>query len=300
MKLTNKLNLPSAIQLAILNDDYSKRMADFSVTELLQPPQISALLATHDEVLETDVSDEIFKLLGKSVHSILEKAGASDLGVLSETIIVEEFEGVKIKGQMDYLYLAEGLLQDFKITTVWKFLSDERLPEDWYWQLNIYAWMLRRRGIKVNRAEIVGILRDWSRPEAERRQDYPKQQVAVAEVALAEDAVVEDFLRKQIKEHQDAKLGSPRECTPHERWIRAAKYVVIKTGGVRATATFDYEADAKTKLAELAASKPKDKYEIQHRPGSPVRCQLYCPVSRYCPQYNSLLDKPMTSQNLEI
>ena len=131
MKLTNKLNLPSAIQLALLNDDYSKRMADFSVTELLQPPQISALLATHDEVLETDVSDEIFKLLGKSVHSILEKAGASDLGVLSETIIVEEFEGVKIKGQMDYLYLAEGLLQDFKITTVWKFLSDERLPEDW-------------------------------------------------------------------------------------------------------------------------------------------------------------------------
>lgn len=299
MIFTNKLGLPSAIYSAIINSPYTKMAADFSVTELLQPPQISSLLTTHDAILEVDVSDEIFKLLGSSVHTILERAASEDHSTLAETILLQEFEGTLLKGQTDSLCLATNKLQDFKVTTVWKFTSDDNLPDDWFWQQNIYAWMLRKKGFKVESAEIVGILRDWSKPESMRTANYPPQQVAIASVNLLPDAEVEEFLRKRIAEHRAAKSGKPRPCTPEERWMRAEVWAVTKTGNVRATAILDTEAEAKAKVLELTTLKPKDKYEIQHRPGAPVRCQMYCPVSRYCTQYRSLLDQPLMKTKVE-
>lgn len=296
MKLTNKLNLPSAILTAVSNDPYTKAKADFSVTELLNPPQISSLYRRHEELIEVDVSDEIFKLVGKAVHYILEKASLDDSTKLVETIIVETFDGVTIKGQMDSVCLIDGILQDFKVTTVWKFTQDSRLPDDWFWQQNIYAWMLRRRGISIEKAEIVGILRDWSKPESNRTAGYPPHQVAVASVNLLSDEEVEAFLRQRIAEH---KAEVPRPCTDKDRWLRDEKWAVVKVGNVRAHSLFDNEEDAQALVKELLVVKPKDKYEVQHRSGSPVRCQLYCPVSRYCPQHNSILDKPLFTAKVE-
>lgn len=297
MRLTNNLNLPLAIFHAVSNDTYTKASADFSVTELLNPPQISYLHSTHEELIEVDVSDEIFKLLGSATHAILEQAGAALTSVLKEVILIEEVEvdGVKlkIKGQIDSFALAEGKLQDFKVTTVWKFKADEALPQDWFWQQNIYAWMLRKRGLDVRSSEIVGILRDWSKMETLRNENYPKHQVAVASVELLGDVEVEAFLASRISEHLAARSGNPRPCTDEERWMRPTKWAVLKDGAMKAAAVFDTEIEARADMARRKGS-----YSVQHRPGIAVRCQSYCAVNKFCPQFRDLLDVPLQSINV--
>ena len=64
MKLTNKFDAPASIVAAIEADPYTKDGADFSVTELISPPQIRRLWKKHEEEISIDVRDEVWKLLG--------------------------------------------------------------------------------------------------------------------------------------------------------------------------------------------------------------------------------------------
>ncbi len=85
MKLTNKFDTPDAIVAAIEADPYTKDGADFSVTELISPPQIRRLWKKHHEDISIDVRDEVWKLLGKGVHAALEQAGdVSEVWVYGE------------------------------------------------------------------------------------------------------------------------------------------------------------------------------------------------------------------------
>src|SRR5258706_69449 len=68
--VTNKHGLPDAIVRAVLNDPYDRGDADFTVTQLLQPPQLARL--TQANPIPEDVSDRIWALLGHAVHVILE------------------------------------------------------------------------------------------------------------------------------------------------------------------------------------------------------------------------------------
>lgn len=51
MKYTNKFNLPDGLARAVMNDPYSKGDADFSVTELLDPPQLTQFRKPHARVV---------------------------------------------------------------------------------------------------------------------------------------------------------------------------------------------------------------------------------------------------------
>lgn len=74
--LTNKLNLPSPVLKAIQasRKKYSKGNADFSVTELAQPPRIRTLKLRHDDEMEEDIGDMIYALQGQIGHALLENA----------------------------------------------------------------------------------------------------------------------------------------------------------------------------------------------------------------------------------
>ena len=74
MNLTNEYGAPDEIVRAIQNDSYTKGGADFSVTELIKPPQIRRLWNEHEEEISVDVRDEMFKLQGTAVHNYLDRA----------------------------------------------------------------------------------------------------------------------------------------------------------------------------------------------------------------------------------
>ena len=173
MKFTNRFNLPDGLARAVMNDPYSKGDADFSVTELLDPPQMGALKHKHANEITEDVSDRIWSLLGQVAHGIIERA---ETEAIAERRLTMTISGKKISGAMDRFCNKAGLLSDYKLTTAWKF-KDHKLPEDFEIQQNCYVHLLRVNGIEVKQSEIVGILRDWSKLEARRSQSYPQAQV---------------------------------------------------------------------------------------------------------------------------
>jgi hypothetical protein len=56
------------------NDSYDKGDADFSATELLQPPRSPVLIKQNKDLIEEDAVARIWALLGQVGHLILERA----------------------------------------------------------------------------------------------------------------------------------------------------------------------------------------------------------------------------------
>ena len=92
MKLTNDYGAPEAIIHAIQNDPYTKDGADFSVTELIKPPQIRRLWNEHEDKISVDVREEVWKLLGKGVHAVLEQSPPSRHQACGKHVTVHEIE----------------------------------------------------------------------------------------------------------------------------------------------------------------------------------------------------------------
>lgn len=273
MKMTNRLNLPQPLVDAVANDTYSRGEADISITGLIKPPRVSVLEEHHAHEIEEDVSDHVFRLLGQVVHGILERANKT--GVAERRLVIE-VEGWRVSGGMD-IYYADGLLQDYKLTTVYKFKGGG-VPDEFVAQLNCYAELLRQHGCEVKKLEIVGILRDWSLMEAKRNIEIPRAQVVVRSVELWPQAKAQAYLRERVVLHKQARLSLP-QCSPEDRWHRGEKWAVMKKGRKTAVKLYDTLAEA----AEAAGG--DSALSVEHRPGQSIRCENYCSVSLFCTQF---------------
>lgn len=274
MKLTNRMNLPQPLVDAVRNDSYDgpRDTNSISVTSLLKPPRLLALEKTYATEISEDASDRIWSLLGQVVHGILERAETDGVAERRLSITVE---GWAVSGAMDRY--CDGTLQDYKVVTAYKF-KDGGVPKDYEAQLNIYSEILRQHGHPVNRAEIVGILRDWSKLEARRDPSYPQAQVLVREVPLWPAERAQKFIRERVILHQQARISLPL-CSAEDRWERPTKYAVMKEGAVRAVKLFDNRDEA------IDYSIKDNKYYVEDRPGEAIRCSAYCPVAAFCTQY---------------
>lgn len=282
--LTNKLRLPEPVVRAISNDSYTKRGADFSVTELLAPPQLVRLRNQHADEIVEDASDRIWSLLGQAVHTIIERA-SDNPDTLSEVTLMTDFEGTSLKGTFDHLTISSGELCDFKVTTVWKVLNNT-LPEEWEQQTNIYRWMLHReKNITVNAMAVIAILRDWSKREADRRQDYPQAQAVRLEVPVWPLEVTEAFVRSRIDLHKTEPVVG---CSDEDIWAKPSRWAVMQRGRKTAVKLYDSEAEASATLAS-------NQY-VEYRPGIATRCESYCPVAPFCEQWRNDPRRKATSE----
>ena len=274
-RITNHSNLPQPLVDAVKNDSYDgpRDANSISVTTLLKPPRVTALEQRHKDDIEEDASDRIWSLMGQVVHGILERADSTGV---AERRLTLEVEGWTVSGAMDR-YM-DGVLQDYKVVTAYKF-KDGGVPLEYEQQLNIYAEILRSHGQPVQRMEIVGILRDWSKLEARRDEDYPQSQVVVRRVPMWHPEDAKRFIRERVILHKQARATLP-ECSGEERWARPTKYAVMKEGGARAVKLYDSATDAEAH----ARTNPK-LLRVEYRPGESVRCSAYCAVSKFCEQY---------------
>jgi hypothetical protein len=288
MQLTNRLRLPEPIVAAVTNDSYTKGSADISVTGLLNPPQINHLLRQHSEELTEDVSDRIWSLLGQAVHSIIERA-SDQADVLSETTVYSEYLGWKIKGTCDHVTISTGELCDYKTTTVWKVLNNQP-PTEWVQQTNVYRRMLHKEhGIQINSIAVIAILRDWSKREATRRADYPQAQVVRLEIPLWSDAEADAFITERVALHQ---LAVPPMCSDADIWAKPSKWALMRKGAARAVKLFDTQAEAQEAVNSANLF-------VEHRPGQATRCESYCPVAQWCPQWAADPRRPTSTSVAE-
>jgi len=268
MKLTNKYGAPASIVAAIQNDPYTKDGADFSVTELISPPQIRRLWKEYEDEISIDVREEVWKLLGKGVHAALEQAESE--GTKEERFHAEH-EGVTISGAVD-LIEDDGSVTDYKVTSVYS--VKRGLKEDWEKQLNLYAWLLRQNGVTVTSLNIVAICRDWVRSKVGTYQ-YPDSMIVTLKVPVWSESRQDRYLAERIRIHS---MESTLPCTTEERWARGAYKV---TGGRGRPKPFDSRHEAEKHL--MVADNPKLK--IVEAEARYIRCEDWCDVAPFCPQW---------------
>lgn len=286
--ITNKLGLPAAIVEAIRNDKYPYgSVGDISASALIAPPRKRALERLHRNAIEEDASDRIWALVGQAVHTILERAEPSEL---VEKRLFARLGGWSVSGQFDRLHVRNGVLQDYKITSVWS--AKEGAKVEWVGQLNVLAELCEVNGYEIERTEIVAIYRDWRKREAEQNAEYPQAQVAVVEIPLWPRDQRRRFIEERVAAHRAALIELP-ECSDDDRWARGRAWAVMKEGSKRAVKGGLFSdmlqahafADAQN---AMQPEKKKGAFYVEERPPENTRCESYCPVVRWCEQARKL------------
>lgn len=314
MHVTNEQGLPQALVSAVTNDSYSKGGADFSVTELLQPPQKVQLERRYDDQLSEDAADRMWALIGQVAHGILERASSDDIHAIPEqrlgiNITLHNDETIRVSGAMDRVLIVNdqgsAVLQDYKVTTSYGVAIEGGAKNEWVHQLNFYAAILRHHGYRIDDIQVVAIYRDWSKMEAKRRpQEYPQHQVQVLQVPVWGDDEAFNMLRKRaILHHENAKVmdAQLKPCTDEERWAKPGQVAVYKAGNKRAARVVNTVQDAVDwmvwrkiapnndidGLAALARGEKRYGYYLEFRPPRYVRCENYCAAAAVCQQWRA-------------
>lgn len=284
MKITNKHNLPDALVRAVENDDYSKGDSDFSATELIKPSRIWALEQQHKDEITEDVIDRIWALLGSSVHAMIERANSKDI---VEVRYGAEFLGKKVSAQIDSLSVDSGVLSDFKVSSVYSFMEPK--PE-WIAQMNMQCEILRRNNIDVTQLQIVGIIRDFQQSKV-GTYNYPELPVKVVPIEMWERDKTVEYINSRIKSHLEALKSLPL-CSDSDRWAKAPKWAAMKPGKKTALKLFDTKQDAQTLADEVGGH-----VEVRNYSGT-KRCEKYCPVAKFCSQYQSLKEENIQEESM--
>jgi hypothetical protein len=280
MKITNKYNVPAPLVTLASREYYSKGASQYSVTEIMSPPKIRRLREQYNDMIEQDVSDMLWQLLGSALHVVMER-GITDGWVMEERLF-HEVDGVKISGQIDLQEeTPDGvIISDYKFTSAWAVMQDK---EEWVQQLNIYKWLVETvKRKKVCGLKICALVRDFSRHE--KKDGYPKSPITTIDIPMWDSVTTETYIRERLEMHRNAKMAHDfgedlQPCSDEERWQSETTYAVKREGRKTAIRVFKTIEEA-TELAE------KEKGYVETRKGEPKRCTgNYCGVAQWCEQY---------------
>ena len=283
MKLTNKFSIPQTFVNVLERPTYSKGKAHLSVTQLINSPKIVALTQKFDDELEQDVSEMVWSIFGTAIHGVLEH-GKDDNHVVEERLHTT-LDGWRISGAIDLQIKTDAgiAIRDYKTTSAWAVINEKL---EWEQQLNTYAWLVQTvKQAPVTDIGIVAIIRDWSRREAAKNENYPPAPIKEIPIKLWTYDEQEAYIKHRISMHSACEFALETDeelplCTPEEMWERPTVWAVKKKGGVRAKSLHEGQEEAQEALETLG----KD-YEIEVRPGSRTRCESFCPVNQYCQQW---------------
>ena len=296
MKITNRSNLPKVIERAVINDPYDSSGSYISTTRLIAPPRIRVLEMRNWDLIEDDVSNRIFSLLGQSVHHILERSKLK-VDLAERRLFYKDDKitnGWTLSGQFDLLS-RQGDLTDFKVTSAWAALDALTNGKDeWENQLNVLDFLCRKnqktltrykKEVKVKSLNIMAILRDWSKLKVMQSDNYPRKQVVMIPIRRWSEEEQENYVQARIKLHQDAEKADQLPlCTAKERWRKEDSYALMLD-------------NRKTARRVLPTRQDMDKYmkdnkyvegqgcKVVFRAGEDVRCQHYCSVNQFCSHF---------------
>jgi hypothetical protein len=292
MRYTNHLNLPQPLVDAVLNDDYSKHGAKYSITGLLSPPQIAALLREHGDEVTEDVSDKLPALFGKLVHKLLEER---EREALPEAVVLFELDGVLIKAGTDRLVVHQQHLDDYKFVSLYKFYRPEgrSVPREYVEQMAGYRYALAAGAdYFVKSCDIVAMYRDYKKGVMLRSEEgkYPSAGAERWHVDLWDLEECRRFLSHRLELHERALKGDVVECTEEERWAEPTRFAVWKQGVKKPVRVYDTWDEAELHI-RVAPESERERYSIQKRVGTSRRCEGYCPVASFCPQWKRLQEE---------
>ena len=277
MKLTNNIGSPEPLAKAIANSrkGYSKGSSDYSVTELIGPAYQRRLMRENANDISEEAVDQIWSLLGTSVHYMIEMA-QEDTNYISERRFYAPYHNKLISGQADLVDVKKGIIYDWKVTSAWTHLNG--IKPEWEAQLNLLKLLTEHDHTGdvpiIEKLYIIAIYRDWKKTDAMRNKDYPQKQVAMLPVSMWRSEATRKYLLERIEAHDS--VGIDDVCSEEERWHKDDKYAVKKKTNKKATKLFNDESEARLFIED------KKDMVIEFRPGEDTRCLHYCPVQQFC------------------
>jgi len=252
------------------------------------------IMSRADELMKTDPTNgEQFKKVANYIFSLIPYFFPELQGryIFEKTMSLELKGGHVLSMTFDLYDTHTGILWDYKFCSVYQYLYPES-REKWYQQTNVYAYGLNHEGHTVNGIKILAFFRDWSQYDLMRNKDYPRQQIIEVNVPLGNPndplqrhwtTQIEEYIGKRIDIHIAAENGDVRECNGKDRWATSNSWAVKKVGNKKAVRVFNIDSLAKEFITENAHR--LGKLSLEFRPGVSRRCEKYCPVSKFCPQY---------------
>ena len=244
MRITNKYNLPQELITILEKNERPPIPHVYSVTELLKPIKEIILWRRHYDIITQDASELITAAFGTAFHTMMEIASGDKT---EERIEVEIMPGIKLSGRYDKY--VDHVLHDYKTTSVWKYQNGDFT--DYKRQGLMYAWLLRKKGVYVEKCIFHLFLKDHSLSKSSRSENYPDVAYVTYEfnVNTSDILDIERWIYDRIYyitqyiDVADDKLPMP---THDESWYTGDTYAVYKNGGMRALKVFNNRDDAIT------------------------------------------------------
>lgn len=292
----------------------------FSASDLIKPPRARVLIKRHEDEIVTDVSTQVYRILGQAIHGALREscrrmslkgianAVLKPFGLyIAEERLFTHFKSktgqiVVISGEPD-LITPDNWIHDYKVTAV--FSLGKGIKVEWEQATNTYAWLRSLKGEVTAGILITFILRDWMRSQAVQ-EGYPPAAAQTMDVRLWTFDEQQRFIEDRVFLQMEADLMPDEdlpECTSDEMWEKPESWAVIREKGARAAKLYkgedfpdgterDVILKAATADAEIRTEKLKKKdgtfkkgevpYIVTHRPGERTKCQSYCDAAQFC------------------
>lgn len=283
MIITNKFNLPQAF-VSMAQSDYKHAENEYRVTQLLKGIRETMLERRYADKIEQDVSDMVWLLFGTAVHSVLEnqEEGKDEL---KETRVKINVGNSVLSGQFDLYNETEKKIVDYKTCSVYKILFNDF--SDWRKQTLIYAYMMKKKGFEVEKAEIIAFMKDHKKSDAKFKPDYPKQPVKKITFIFSDKDFeeIEKFINKRISQLEEAERMEDDKlplCTAEERYNSGDKYAVLKRGRKSALRVLNSYEEALSWKADNGGD------TIEMRAGEDKKCMDYCSACQFCAHYKKV------------
>jgi hypothetical protein len=186
------------------------------------------------------------------------------------------------------------VIQDYKVTSVWSVIYGKK---EWEEQLNIYCWLLRKKGYEVEALRIIAILKDWTASKLKDSDNYPRIPIAVVNIPLWTLEEQDKYVNERIRVHKEAeKLPDDKIpiCSKEERWAKDDSYAIYKVGSLgKALRVFNNEAEAREFKDLMVDQNETLKLTIKLRRGESRRCTGYCSVAHLCNYGKTLIKEGM-------
>ena len=289
---------------------YSSWGSDYSITSLIQPPQVVQLQKRYAQELDKiPMTDEFIKqqlgsFRGNAIHDRFKSMlyrfinKNPNSGYMIERRMWDRINDRKISGQFDAL--RNGALYDFKTTSVWKRVFGQLT--DYEKQLNLYAYLLRTCGQEVAVLYVIAWYMDWDKWKA-NQEKYPSEPI---EQILIENLWAPDQQKEYIhhridvhKADEDKPDNELTPCSDDDMWAKGSSYAVTFPNAKRAVATKGLDTRKKAEdYIKKSKHKNKDTWFVETRPGERTRCQDWCRYNGFCNQYQCYL-KDQAEENSE-
>ena len=281
MKITNKFNLPQPFVDLVSGETYNKGESDITTTGLAQPPKIAELTRRHSGEITMDASEKVWTMMGTANHYVLEQiALRNPERYVTEQRFYLDIDGVKLGGQIDLFDRETETLWDYKVSSVYKAMSDDKL--EWTKQANVNKLLCEHNGFHPKKLAILLVMKDWKRKEAEFKADYPKCAIQEIPIPIWREEETLAYIKSRINLHNAAKLIEEEDaipvCTEEERWAKPTTWAVLKERGAKRAVNggiYELESEAIAHAKRISGA-------IEKRDGSNPRCENYCQVRQWC------------------